>query len=73
MGCPHERECSLFEQRAIEASLRVWRSYYCDGNFDRCERFRLAEAGHEVSPSLLPNGRMLELPLPNLTGAPLAS
>lgn len=73
MGCPHERTCSLFQQRAIATSLPVWRAYYCDGGFDRCERYRLAEAGHEVSPSLLPNGRMLELPLPILTGDSLAT
>ena len=44
----------------MEAAFRVWESFYCDGAFHRCERYRLHEAGQEVPDQLLPNGRLLE-------------
>jgi len=46
----------------MEAALRVWESFYCDGAFRRCERFKLHESGLEVPRRLLPNGRILEHP-----------
>jgi hypothetical protein len=64
MACPREKTCPLFEQRAIQASLSVWRSYYCDCDHVRCERFKLAASGAGVPDNLLPNGRLLDLPLP---------
>jgi hypothetical protein len=70
MVCPHESGCSLFSQRALQPSLRIWRSYYCDCDFERCERYRLAAAGTDVPINLLPNGRLLELPLRNLGAVP---
>jgi len=44
----------------MEAALRVWESFYCDGAFRRCERFRLRESGRDVPTRLLPNGRLLD-------------
>jgi hypothetical protein len=46
----------------MEAALRVWQSFYCDGVHARCERFRLHESGREVPSRLLPNGRLLDGP-----------
>jgi hypothetical protein len=46
----------------MEAALHVWESFYCDGNFRRCERFLLRQTGREVPSRLLPNGRLLESP-----------
>ena len=42
----------------MREALRVWQSFYCDGMYSRCERFKLAESGSEVPPRLLPNGRL---------------
>lgn len=42
----------------MQAALRVWRSFYCDGMFTRCERYKLAEAGAPIPDRLLPNGRI---------------
>jgi hypothetical protein len=44
----------------MEAALHVWESFYCDGSFRRCERFRLRESGRDVPARLLPNGRLLD-------------
>lgn len=44
----------------MEAALRVWQSFYCEGCFTRCERYRLHESGRDVPWRLLPNGRLLE-------------
>lgn len=44
----------------MREALRVWQSFYCDGMYHRCERFKLAEAGSDVPLRLLPNGRLQE-------------
>jgi hypothetical protein len=44
----------------MREALRVWQSFYCEGMYRRCERFKLAEAGSEVPSRLLPNGRLQE-------------
>jgi hypothetical protein len=41
-------------------ALRVWQSFYCDGAFRRCERYKLVAAGAPVPDRLLPNGRLTE-------------
>jgi hypothetical protein len=46
----------------MREALRVWQSFYCDGMYGRCERFKLAENGVEVPLRLLPNGRLQDLP-----------
>ena len=62
-GCPYTTLCDLHQSIGMEAALRVWQSFYCDGCFARCERFKLADAGHVVPPRLLPNGRLVDLPV----------
>ncbi|BDG03784.1 hypothetical protein [Anaeromyxobacter oryzae] len=59
-GCPHLERCGLHHNLAMQAAIRVWRSFYCDGTFARCERFKLVEASADVPPRLLPNGRLLD-------------
>ena len=44
----------------MREALRVWQSFYCEGMYGRCERFKLAEAGSDVPTRLLPNGRLQE-------------
>lgn len=53
----------LFEQFSIKASLRVWVAQYCESDFARCERLKLALQGKPVPRNLLPNGRMLKVGL----------
>ncbi len=58
--CPFAAVCGLDRTIAMEAALHVWESFYCDGNFARCERFLMRQAGREVPARLLPNGRLLD-------------
>ncbi len=62
MICTREHDCSLARQIGMTAALRVWQSFYCDGMYGRCERFKLLAAGGAVPDRLMPNGRLLDLP-----------
>jgi hypothetical protein len=42
----------------MREALRVWQSFYCEGAFARCERYKLATAGRSIPDKLLPNGRL---------------
>jgi len=56
--CPRYATCQLANSISMREALRVWQSFYCDGMFGRCERFKLAETGGVVPVRLLPNGRL---------------
>jgi hypothetical protein len=60
--CPFAAQCGLARSIGMEAALHVWESFYCDGSFGRCERYRLHGSGQEVPVRLLPNGRLLDAP-----------
>jgi hypothetical protein len=60
--CPRHTTCQLANGISMREALRVWQSFYCDGMYGRCERFKLAEAGRPVPTRLLPNGRLQEEP-----------
>jgi hypothetical protein len=57
-SCPKMEACGLHRCISMREALRVWQSFYCDGIFARCERFKLASVGAEVPERLLPNGRL---------------
>lgn len=61
--CERVASCPLFAQFMVKSSLAVWKTYYCEGTFSRCERWKMAQAGKAIPANLLPNGRMLEVPL----------
>ena len=46
----------------MKEALRVWQSFYCEGVFARCERYKLAAAGETIPDRLLPNGRLQDPP-----------
>jgi hypothetical protein len=60
MSCPHQNACALTQSISMKEALRVWQSFYCEGCFTRCERYKLAVAGVAVPPRLLPNGRLTD-------------
>jgi hypothetical protein len=66
MACAKVSGCPLFKAFTMKSSLQVWKSYYCEGDFSRCERFKLSSCGKPVGLTLLPNGRTLEVPLEQL-------
>jgi hypothetical protein len=61
-ACPKTQTCALQQHIGMREALRVWESFYCEGAFTRCERFKLAAAGVEVPQRLLPNGRLQDPP-----------
>jgi hypothetical protein len=67
--CPHIASCALTRNISMREALRVWQSFYCEGAFDRCERFKLATAGRAIPDRLLPNGRLQD----PVEGAPVAA
>jgi hypothetical protein len=64
--CPRVGNCALFAQFRMKASMAVWQAHYCEGDHARCERFKLVLQARPVPPQLLPNGRLLEVPLAQL-------
>jgi hypothetical protein len=61
-ACPKTQTCGLQQHTRMREALRVWQSFYCEGAFARCERFKLAAAGIDVPQRLLPNGRLQDPP-----------
>ena len=59
--CPHIATCALHQSISMREALRVWQSFYCEGAYVRCERYKLATAGREIPEKLLPNGRLQDL------------
>jgi hypothetical protein len=59
-ACPQFERCVLPQSIGTKAALGVWQSFYCDGSYERCERYKLAASGAAVPPRLLPNGRLLD-------------
>jgi hypothetical protein len=56
----------------VKSSLKVWQAFFCQGAFQNCERYKLVVQGKPVALQLLPNGRMLEVPLDQLENHHLA-
>lgn len=65
-SCPRIVSCPLFARFRMKSSLKVWQAHYCEGDFGRCERWRLIDANKPVPAGLLPNGRTLEVPIEQL-------
>jgi hypothetical protein len=57
-SCPHTASCALTRNISMREALRVWQSFYCEGAFPRCERYKLATSGRAIPDKLLPNGRL---------------
>jgi hypothetical protein len=66
-ACQRIDSCPMFKAFTLKSSLKVWQTLYCEGDFSRCARYRLAMEGQRVAVNLLPNGRTFELPLEQLT------
>lgn len=51
MRCPRIQSCTLHDQMALYASLRIWQTAYCEREFDGCQRYRVL-AAEEVGAAL---------------------
>ncbi len=61
-ACPELYQCGLHRNVSMKEALRVWQSFYCEGAYQRCERYKLTASGVAVPEKLLPNGRLLDAP-----------
>ena len=61
-NCSRMTSCPLLKEFSIKASLLVWTRSYCEGDFSRCERLKLAVEGKPMPLNLLPNGKLLAVP-----------
>lgn len=62
MPCPNMEGCALYPQFLSEALARPWISNFCQGRFERCERYKLTLEQKPVPLTLLPNGMNLTVP-----------
>lgn len=63
--CPKMVRCPVFPIFRNRSALRVLQSLYCEADFSRCERFKIASTGTMPPRTLLPDGRHLEEPKPD--------
>jgi hypothetical protein len=61
--CPYTATCPMFAAFHAKATLRVWQSMYCERAPDRCERLKAFLAGAPCPDNLLPNGKLVDVPL----------
>mgnify|MGYP000052917360 CR=1 FL=1 len=61
MSCSHKTSCGMFPIISLSSALKIWQTFYCDGKYETCERYRRSIAGEPVPRTLLPNGKMLDV------------
>jgi len=61
MACTHKDSCALFPVISLSSALKIWQTFYCDGQHETCVRFQRSLKGEKVAPNLLPNGKELDL------------
>ena len=61
MACTHKDSCALFPVISLSSALKIWQTFYCDGNYETCLRYQRSLKGEKVPPNLLPNGKALDL------------
>jgi hypothetical protein len=59
VSCPHKKGCALFPIFTLTTTLKMWQIRYCDGDYDKCERYLRSTRGEAVADNLLPNGKLL--------------
>jgi hypothetical protein len=60
-ACSHTGNCSLFPMISVNSALKVWRTFYCEGKWHECARYKRSLEGKPVPSNLLPNGKLLDL------------
>ncbi len=49
----------MYRLLKLSGTLATWKINYCNGDYSRCERYRLAAEGRPVPINLMPNGALL--------------
>ena len=58
--CPHAPSCEMYGLFKHAGTLGVFKSRYCQGEYERCARYELARDGRNVPLRLMPNGQTLK-------------
>jgi hypothetical protein len=53
------QSCELFPYFSKGGLLRVWQINYCEGGYERCQRYVTSCKGESPPAQMLPNGRLL--------------
>jgi hypothetical protein len=53
----------MFAAFSLKSSLKVWQSIYCELQPSRCERLKAFKAKSPCPDNLLPNGKLVNVPL----------
>ena len=61
MACSHTSTCPLFPLISVNSALKVWKTFYCEGKYENCQRYTLSRSGQSVPANLLPNGKSLDI------------
>ena len=61
MSCSHKDSCAMFPIISLSSALKIWQTFYCDGQHETCLRYQRSLKGEKVPPNLLPNGKALDL------------
>jgi len=69
--CAYTSTCPMFAAFESKATLRVWQSMYCERDPGRCERLKAFQANAPCPDNLLPNGRLVDVPLAQVEPADL--
>jgi hypothetical protein len=73
MPCTHKDSCAMFPVISLSSALKIWQTFYCDGQHETCVRFQRALKGEKVPPNLLPNGKALDLIVDDKAAKPVAA
>jgi hypothetical protein len=49
----------MYRLLKLSGTLATWKINYCNADYSRCERYRLAAEGRPVPINLMPNGALL--------------
>ncbi len=60
MACSHIESCELFPELTTNSALKVWQTFYCSGDYSKCERYKKALEGKAIPITMLPNGKVLD-------------
>lgn len=52
--------CPLFQLFSSEKSGSIFKKFYCQGEFNTCQRKQLGDKGQTVPQNMLPNGTYLQ-------------
>lgn len=72
MACTHKDSCAMFPVISLSSALKIWQTFYCDGQHETCVRYQRSLKGEKVAPNLLPNGKELDLIVDDKAAKPVA-